>query len=166
MVQKLEQYAINTSDTALSSYLSSILRDKAMHDSGIGTMHNMKSVFTGVFIPVMRCRAYTLGEKINIWRGKAFLNNSTNLRSQMYSTDLTVEVPKLDVPTYFLSGIYDYTVNYNLAKEYSKKIQAPVKGFYTFEQSAHSPHFEEPEKFMHILLEDVLKGKSEFADKE
>jgi len=31
-----------------------------------------------------------------------------------------------------------------------------MKGFYTFEQSAHSPMFEEPEKMQKVLREDVL----------
>jgi len=51
-----------------------------------------------------------------------------------------------------------------LAKDYFEKLQAPVKGFYTFEKSAHSPLFEEPEKLRHILQEDVLAGMSNLAD--
>jgi hypothetical protein len=39
-----------------------------------------------------------------------------------------------------------------------------MKGFYTFEQSAHSPLFEEPEKMLRILLEDVLAGTNNLAD--
>ena len=163
MLQKLNAFHITKSDTALNSYLSSSLRDEAMHDLGIGTMHNMKSVVSGIFLPVMQCRAYTFGEKINIWRGKAF-NNSTDLCNQMYSTDLTVEVPKLDIPVYFFSGKFDYTVSYTLAKAYFDKLQAPTKGFYTFEQSAHSPLFEEPNKFLRILQDDVLNGTTNLAD--
>jgi hypothetical protein len=41
---------------------------------------------------------------------------------------------------------------------------APVKGFYTFEQSAHSPMFEEPGKMRRILREDVLAGTNHLAD--
>jgi pimeloyl-ACP methyl ester carboxylesterase len=73
-------------------------------------------------------------------------------------------VTELAVPVYFFSGIYDYTVNYTLAKEYFETIQAPVKGFYTFEQSAHSPIFEEPEKMQKILREDILAGTNKLAD--
>jgi hypothetical protein len=46
-----------------------------------------------------------------------------------------------------------------LAKEYFDLLKAPIKGFYTFEQSAHSPLFEEPEKMRQIFIEEVLKGK-------
>jgi pimeloyl-ACP methyl ester carboxylesterase len=82
----------------------------------------------------------------------------------MLSTDLTKQVTELDLPVYFFHGIYDYTVSYALAKDYFEKLQAPMKGFYTFEQSAHSPLFEEPEKMLMILREDVLVGVSNLAD--
>ena len=39
-----------------------------------------------------------------------------------------------------------------------------MKGFYTFEQSAHTPLFEEPEKVQKILQEDVLAGANSLAD--
>jgi hypothetical protein len=39
-----------------------------------------------------------------------------------------------------------------------------LRGFYTFEQSAHSPAFEEPEKALSILLADVLAGTNGLAD--
>lgn len=45
----------------------------------------------------------------------------------------------------------------NKPKEYFNKLQAPMKGFYTFNESAHSPMFEELEKFSTILENDVLK---------
>jgi hypothetical protein len=54
--------------------------------------------------------------------------------------------------------------SYNLAKDYLEKLQAPMKSFYTFEQSAHSPLFEEPEKMQRILQEDILQGMNNLAD--
>ncbi len=86
--------------------------------------------------------------------------------TQHYPTGLEEDftVVELDLPVYFLSGIYDYTVNYNLTKDYFEKLQAPLKGFYTFEQSAHSPMFEEPGKMQRILREDVLAGANSLAD--
>ena len=165
MVKKLGAYPVTESDTALHAYLKSSLRDDAMHRLGIGTMHEMHSVITGIFFQVMASRAYTLREKINIWRGKAFLNHSTDLQNQELSADLTGKVPKLLVPAYFISGTYDYTVSCQLAESYFTKLQAPIKGFYLFQNSAHSPMFEEPDKFMHIMKADVLTGKVSLADK-
>lgn len=52
---------------------------------------------------------------------------------------------------YIIQGKYDYQVSYRLAKEYSEQISAPEKGFYTMENSAHSPNLEEPERFVEIV---------------
>ena len=139
------------------------LRDPYMHDLGVGTTHDMKSIVTGVFLPSWQSREYTLSEKISLWRGKIF--SASMLRNKAFSIDLTKQVTELKIPIYFFSGIYDYTVNYTLARNYFEKLQAPVKGFYTFEQSAHSPMFEEPEKVLRILREDVLTGKNDLADR-
>ena len=79
-------------------------------------------------------------------------------------TDLSQQVTELNLPVYILEGIYDYTTNYSLAKDYFEKIHAPVKGYYTFENSAHCPLFEEPEKTRQILQEDVLNGVTNLAD--
>ena len=157
MVNKLKEYSIDTSDEELIKYYKSSLRDTAMHQLGIGTTHDMHSVFTGIFIPVMKCRGYTLEEKINIWRGKAYVRNNTNLINEYLFVDIPSMISELEVPCYFISGEYDYTVSWKLVEEYYKDLKAPHKGFYLFENSAHSPMFEEPEKFIDIMVNDVLK---------
>ncbi len=103
-------------------------------------------------------------EKAHTWTAKA-RSGVALLWDDMLSTDLSTQVTELAVPVYFFSGLYDYTVNYTLAKEYFDKIGAPVKGFYTFAESAHSPMFEEPEKMQRILREDVLTGGNSLADR-
>lgn len=138
------------------------LRDPAMHELGVGTTHDMRSVFTGMFLPSLLHREYTLGEKINLWRGKLF--SGSRLWNTQLSTDLTQKVTRLDVPVYFLHGVHDYTVSYPLAKAYFERLDAPVKGFYTFARSAHTPFFEEPQKTHEILRNDVLTGSTRLAD--
>jgi hypothetical protein len=51
-------------------------------------------------------------------------------------------------------------------KDYFDKLRAPVKGFYTFEQSAHSPVFEEPQRAREILQGDVLAGTNSLAERK
>jgi pimeloyl-ACP methyl ester carboxylesterase len=159
-LRKLEKYSIAEINTP--SYYA--MRDAPMHKLGIGTTHKMKSIISGVFMPVMLNSEYTLGEKINIWRGKFFTSGTADLWCKLVETDLTMKVLKLEIPVYFFSGIYDYTVNYTLAKEYFAMLQAPRKGFYTFEHSAHSPLYEEPEKMQSIMRGDVLPGLFRLAD--
>ena len=161
MVRKLETAPVTMTEGTPDAYLA--LRDEAMHSLGIGTTHDMDSVIRGIFIPSLQSREYTLSEKVNTWRGKA--NSGVAwLWDDILATDLSKEVIEFDIPIYFFEGIYDYTCNYTLAKDYFEQIKAPIKGFYTFEQSAHSPLFEEPEKTLKILQEDVLAGTNILAD--
>ena len=74
-------------------------------------------------------------------------------------------VPEVGVPVVFLHGVHDYTCTYAEASTYFDSLTAPLKGFYTFSQSAHSPMFEEPDKVMAILREDVLNGTNRLADR-
>jgi pimeloyl-ACP methyl ester carboxylesterase len=163
MVKKLEAAPPTMTVPLPANYEA--LRDAYMHGAGIGTTRDMDSVITGIFLPSWQFREYTLGEKINLWRGK-FLSRSRefSLWDKMQVTDMSQQVTELEIPVYFFHGKYDYTCAYPLAQEYFGKISAPVKGFYTFENSAHSPMFEEPEKVQRILLEDVLAGTNKLAD--
>jgi pimeloyl-ACP methyl ester carboxylesterase len=133
-----------------------------MHSLGIGTTKDMRSVITGVFFPSWLSRDYTLGEKLSVWRGKFF--SMRLLRDKMFATDLTEKVPKLEIPVYFFHGGHDYTVSYIETRSYFEKLEVPLKGFYTFDQSAHSPMFEEPERTRKILKEDVMRGVNYLAD--
>ncbi len=161
MVRRLEAAPVTMEDGIPKAYLA--VRDLAMHPLGIGTTHDMKSVISGIIISSLLCREYTLREKINLWRGK-IRSGVDILWNEMIATDLSKQVTQLALPVYFFEGLYDYTCSYSLARDYFEKLKAPVKGFYTFEQSAHSPIFEEPEKALNILREDVLAGTNSLAD--
>ncbi len=156
MVKQLEASPPTMSVPLPAAYMK--VRDCAMHDLGVGTTHDMKSVMIGVFLASWLFREYTLGEKLALWRGK-FASDKL-LWDKMIATDLTNQVQKLDLPVYFFHGKYDYTVSYPLAKAYLDELQAPLKGFYTFENSAHSPMFEDPDRVKQIVQDDVLQGKN------
>jgi pimeloyl-ACP methyl ester carboxylesterase len=163
LARKLEAAPPTSTAPLPDDYMA--LRDEAMHTLGVGTTHDMKSVVTGVFLPVWQAPEYTLREKVNIWRGK-WSPSSKTLWNQMLATDITAAVPELRIPAYFLHGIYDYTVAYPLTKAYFAQLKAPRKGFYTFAHSAHSPIFEEAERTRQILRKDVLTGAKSLADTE
>jgi pimeloyl-ACP methyl ester carboxylesterase len=161
MLRRLESAPVTLSGGTPAAYLA--VRDAAMHRLGVGTMRDMRSVVTGVFWPSISSRQYTLGEKVRLWRGK-FITGVMPLWHQILATDLCEQVPEVDLPVYFLHGVHDYTCCLSLAHEYFERVRAPVKGFYTFDHSAHSPLYEEPEKVRQILAEDVLNGTTDLAD--
>jgi pimeloyl-ACP methyl ester carboxylesterase len=163
MVRKLEAAPFERCVPLPKAYMA--LRDEAMHGLGVGTTRDMRSVISGIFVPTWMDREYTLLEKFNIWRGKWSVS-AKQLWNEVLQTDITVKVPQLEIPVYFLVGRHDYTTSYVLAKAYLQQLDAPLKGFYTFENSAHSPQFEEPERTREILMKDVLTRTTNLADAE
>ncbi len=163
---RLREHPVPTADTdTLLAYFLSPVRDVSMHELGVGTMRSMRSVVTGVFLPSLRCRAYTLRERLNIWRGKAFLQRYTGIAREILTTDFAQRVPRLEIPAHFASGSHDQTVSPLLGRRYLDRLDAPVKGFYTFAESAHSPMFEEPDAFLQVMTGDVLRGRAELTDR-
>lgn len=148
----LEQLTDNPFGT--ESYFNSGVRDKAMHTLGVGTTRSMKSVITGIFFPSLRMTDYSLTERINIWRGKSFVNRTM---WDIFTFNAFETVKSVNVPVYFFAGKYDYTCCYELQKKYFEFLDAPEKYFYTFEKSAHSPLFEEQEKAEEIIKRDIKK---------
>lgn len=162
MVAHFEKFSFDDQNKIPIEYLK--MRDDAMHELGIGTMRNMKNIVTELFLPSLYFSEYTISDKYHLWAGKSKYGISQNW-DRMISTNLIETKNDFKIPVYFFHGLYDYTCSYELAKKYFDKIQAPTKGFYTFEQSAHTPLFEEPEKMNRILVNDVKNLKTELADK-
>jgi len=152
MIQKLDGFDIN-SEAGIWAFYNSPVRESAQHALGVGSTHAMRSVITGIFLPSLLHKAYTLKEKINYWRAKVFLAKHTALNKELFEKSLLQSVTELKIPTYFLSGTYDYTVNKNLSKAYLELLQAPVKRYIEFMHSAHSPMLEEPERFVKLIRE-------------
>jgi proline iminopeptidase len=60
------------------------------------------------------------------------------------------------VPMFFLSGRYDHQSDASLVHSYYEQVTAPRKEFVWFENSAHSPPFEEPEIFNAWIVANIL----------
>ena len=157
VLKALDAFPVMESDTNILPFYQSLVRDKTMHALGIGTIRNMRSVFRDVFIPVWTCRAYTLKEKRNIWKSKFTFLKKTPLTRELFDTSITMRVKNLEIPVYFLSGRNDLTVNHELSARYLEQLEAPVKKFFLFENSAHSPLYEEPERVRQILEQEILR---------
>ena len=162
MVEHFEKFSFDDQNKIPIEYLK--MRDDAMHEFGIGTMRKMKNVATDLFLPSLYFSEYTLSDKYHLWAGKSKFGISQNWE-KMILTNLIENKNDFKVPIYFFHGLYDYTCSYELAKKYFDEIKAPIKGFYTFDQSAHSPLFEEPEKVKRILITDIKNLRTDLADR-
>jgi len=95
----------------------------------------------------------------------AFITDATSVSikkmwKELSQINFLKQVPEIKVPVYFCIGRHDYNCPTVLAVEYFKKLRAPKKDFIWFENSAHFPLFEEPDKFQDVLISKVLPETS------
>lgn len=129
-------------------------RTQGMNKLGIGIVHQNVSMFQEAVLPLLTCPAYTPKQKAAYLKGMTY--SQKHLWDTVINANLAEQVSHLSIPVYIIHGQYDYQVSYQLSRQYFEVLQAPSKAFYTFEQSAHSPLFEEPEYFVKIIGEHVL----------
>ncbi len=71
---------------------------------------------------------------------------------ELLNINLSEQIKEVKVPTYFFQGRHDYNTTSSVVEKYVKELKAPTKKLVWFEQSAHSPPFEEPEKFQKEVI--------------
>lgn len=75
---------------------------------------------------------------------------------QLDGHDLMLEAPRLEVPVYFAHGRYDMEAMPALIEDYYARVDAPKKSLVWFENSGHTPLYEETGKFLSIVIEKAL----------
>jgi pimeloyl-ACP methyl ester carboxylesterase len=87
-----------------------------------------------------------------------FVRESMGKNPSTYFKDI-MEINRLKIPVYFFEGKHDKigACAPELVVEYCNKLEAPYKEIIWFEESAHHPNIDEPEKFQKILIDKVLK---------
>jgi len=152
-VDRLSAYTLNTPEDITTSWL--MLRSDVMNHLGNGVFHEPFSQFQDLLLPVLQAREYTLSDKFGFAMGSLHaLNSPANAAN--FSVNLMEAIPEVEVPVFIFHGIHDRQVSYELSRTYFDLLQAPEKHFFTFYDAAHTPFMEEPEKFMEIILHEVL----------
>ncbi|MBN2206737.1 MAG: alpha/beta hydrolase [Candidatus Aminicenantes bacterium] len=72
------------------------------------------------------------------------------------------DIRKLDVPVYFFEGRHDRVAACapELVVEYCGLLEAPRKEIVWFEESAHHPNIDEPERFQRAIIDKIYKEKA------
>lgn len=70
--------------------------------------------------------------------------------------NLMARLPAVGCPVYFFAGRKDYQTNSSIAEEYYAMLDAPKKGFFWFEFSAHSVPGSEPERLQQLIIDEIL----------
>jgi pimeloyl-ACP methyl ester carboxylesterase len=92
---------------------------------------------------------YTLGDVLRIPKGLRLY--ARNMTYDVPADTLGVDVTSVGVPVYIIAGQWDETTPSELAERYYERLEAPKKGFFWFERSAHFPFLEEPKRFAEVM---------------
>ena len=106
------------------------------------------------FLPILmlglRAPEYTLADVMNVPKGSQRLLK--HMRYDVAGPTLDRELLAFEKPIYFFLGRHDWNEPSTLAAAYLQRIRAPAKGVVWFEDSAHFPFLEEPERFRQAML--------------
>jgi pimeloyl-ACP methyl ester carboxylesterase len=117
------------------------------HAHGEGVDHNL-------FFDSLAAPEYGLLDKVNWVRGLAA--TFATVYPQLNGLDLRESAPRLDVPVYFFKGRWDVNAVNSLLEEYFALLEAPQKELIWFENSAHTPMWDEPAHFMEVMERTIL----------
>ncbi|KAA3639894.1 MAG: alpha/beta hydrolase, partial [Bacteroidetes bacterium] len=114
-----------------------------------GELKESKSFFPLIWSG-LQAPEYTLAETLDVAKGSSF--SSLNMKYNVLTNSILEEITAYNIPVYFFIGQSDYTTPHELVQKYYETITAPDKEIVYFENSAHFPFFEEPEKFCKEIL--------------
>jgi proline iminopeptidase len=96
-------------------------------------------------------RDYSLSDIVGTLRGMRFVQDK--ILPDLAGLDLFQMLPRVDVPVFLLQGRHDYAAPAAIAEQYYRMLQAPKgKQLIWFDDAAHMPHHEEPDRFREILV--------------
>ncbi|MCM1306558.1 MAG: alpha/beta hydrolase [Bacteroides sp.] len=143
-VKKLQKIGFPENGKYAFNHQKSLMKQRAvLHKLGGATYLNRRPYWQELLfheLPILKTE-YKLPQLIKYLKG---LNYSPNQPIARTNPDLINTVKSLDVPIYLLLGRHDYNCVCTLAKDWFNSLSAPKKQLIWFENSAHSPHWEEP----------------------
>jgi len=143
-IPKLEQKNINLLNRTKHLYPLAMKFGSMYHDSSFSTFFKLS------LMPILTLKEYNF---MDIYRATQL--NEKRLEVY-YKNGFYENLTEVNVPVYFIHGKDDYVINYALTKKYFEKLEAPIKEFFTLDKSGHLPSFEEPDKFIDIMISQIL----------
>lgn len=126
---------------------------------GFGDLHDT-SLYSELLDSLTAATEYTVQDFANQddWEQLYWSSPLNADHGWVYGLDVASQVPRLEVPVFFMSGRFDYKTPGVLAQEYLSELDAPAgKRMIWFENSAHALMFEEPEAFDGVMIDSVLQ---------
>ena len=100
---------------------------------------------------LLRSRDYSLVDVVRTVRGVS--KSQAALLPQLATTDLVRTMPRLEVPIVFVQGRLDHVAPGEATQRFYESLTAPSKQLVWFDESAHTPQYDEPDRFRQVLME-------------
>ncbi|HWI52916.1 MAG TPA: alpha/beta hydrolase [Symbiobacteriaceae bacterium] len=92
---------------------------------------------------------YTLADFVRYTQGAAFTLN--HMWDEVMTVNLPVQVPRLEMPVYYILGRHDMNTPSELAVAYFNQLSAPAKALFWAENSGHVIPGEEPDAVVRVM---------------
>jgi pimeloyl-ACP methyl ester carboxylesterase len=122
----------------------------ASNFGGVTHDQSYAAVVRGLLVSLVRSSDYSAGDVLRAVRG--ITATQARLLPEMAELDLVRAVPRLDVPLVMVQGRLDRVAPSEAAQRYFDNVVAPRKELVWFDESAHTPQLEEPERFRDHLI--------------
>jgi pimeloyl-ACP methyl ester carboxylesterase len=122
----------------------------ATNFGGVTTGETYATLARGLIASLVRSPDYSAGDVLRTVRG--ITATQAGLLPELATMDLAATVPRLDVPVVMVQGRLDQVAPGAAAQRYASALQSPGKQLVWFENSAHTPHLEEPGKFRDLVM--------------
>lgn len=125
----------------------------------VGLTHKWKPIFQ-MMSAFLHSKHYQLKDKWRFLKGQKF--SQDKLWNELMNESIQYRVSTILIPCYFIIGEHDMITPAAVTKPYVDQLTAPIKECFTFKESAHSPHIEEPDEFIWIVRKTAvhhLQGK-------
>ncbi len=161
-IEALSAISFPDSDANVKSWTNFLMVERNWVNQFGGGVTHEKSGMWPIVKMVLNAREYTFKEKLNFMSGSLF--SLEHLWPEVIDKNLSVEIDSMQLPVYIFQGKFDYQTPYLLARDFFDQLKAPKKGFFTFENSAHSPNMEEVDKFNAIVRSKVVGNEFDLGN--
>jgi pimeloyl-ACP methyl ester carboxylesterase len=138
-------------DTKLFRERAKLLTDLG----GVNTSTSYNRLLMATIRNMLFSKSYSFMDILKTINGMKFCQNA--LLPEFDIFNLFDKINDVQVPVHFIQGKLDGVAPHYNAVKFYEHLHADNKTFAVFENSAHMPHYEEPQKFAKLLKDTIFK---------
>jgi proline iminopeptidase len=122
----------------------------AANFGGVTANATYNSITRAVLSSLLRSPDYSIADAVRALRGLTASQEA--LLPQLATTNLVHTMPRLDIPIVLVQGRLDQVAPGQATQRFYDSLSAPRKQLVWFEESAHTPQYDEPARFRDLLI--------------